>query len=94
MCGLRLVIHRQGQPGQHHQRNRMARQSLADALGRLLRAHLAHHQGVEPHYPIGRQHHVGAASSGPLVRQGETNQEAVKGFVATIKSLQGMAGPD
>jgi len=49
---LTLVIHRHGQSGQHHQRNQMACQPLANPFGGLLRAHLTHHQDLEAHHDI------------------------------------------
>ena len=85
-------FHCHGQPSQHHQRNRMSRQPLADALRCLLRAYLTHHQGLEANHPFRFERHISAAGAGPLVGQGEANQETVQGFVATIKALQGLAG--
>lgn len=90
---LPLVFHSHGQPRQHHQRNRMLRQPLADALRCLLRAYLTHHQGVEANHPFRFERHLSAVGAGPLVGQGKANQETVQGFVATIKALQGLAGP-
>ena len=70
----------------------MAGQPLAHTLGRLIRRHLPHDQGVKPHYLSVLPSHIGTAGVGPLIHQRGAHQKAIEGVIAAVDVFHRVAG--
>ena len=81
-----LMLKIDSQPGQNHHRNRMPRQTLPDARGRVAVIHRPHGQAVIAADPEPLTNNIGLRCIGPLILQCITPQAIVQKGMTAIET--------
>lgn len=91
---LPLPIKINGKSGQQHDRDRVAREALAEAFRCIFVNHLTNSQAVEPDDLALREGDIACRPSRLLVSQCETVEESIQAVLATMEGRRVVLSPE